>query len=57
MAFKIPKTTLTCITIVISIIVGLYVATKYFNLPVFLNLRESFKFTKSKTRKFSVSLL
>ena len=45
MAFKIPKTTLTCITIVIAIIVGLYVATKYFGLPVFLNLnlRESFK--------------
>ena len=43
MAFKIPKTTLTCITIVIAIIVGLYVATKYFNLPVFLNLRESYK--------------
>ena len=45
MAFKIPKTTLTCITIVIAIIVGLYVATKYFGLPVFLNLnlRESYK--------------
>ena len=43
MAFKIPKTTLTCITIVIAIIVGLYVATKYFDLPVFLNLRESYK--------------
>ena len=43
MAFKIPKTTLTCITIVIAIIVGLYVATKYFDLPVFLNLREDYK--------------
>mgnify|MGYP001197614973 FL=1 len=41
MAFKIPKTTLTCIAIVITVIVGLYIATNYFGLPKFL--REDYK--------------
>tara|TARA_B100000446_G_C10234803_1_gene227268 strand:- start:83 stop:466 length:384 start_codon:yes stop_codon:yes gene_type:complete len=41
MAFKIPKTTLTCIAILIVVLVGLYVATNYFGLPKFL--REDFE--------------
>ena len=40
MAFKIPKTTLTCIAIVITVIVGLYIATNYFGLPKFIKMKN-----------------